>query len=144
SFIVVTFGWYTSAAIAMALGIAAVLGWLWTGTGRIPEKPCKDVGQGVVLPLYASGPRASGWWALCITMVGDMAAFLALLFGYFYYWTIHPAFPAAAQPQPQAFWLLLGLALLLGAWLAMLLARQVNAQGHGGALHAMLGLALAL
>jgi cytochrome c oxidase subunit I+III len=144
AFIVVTFGWYASAAVAMALGIAAVLGWLWTGTGRIPEKDCKDVGQGVTLPLYASGPRATGWWALCITLVGDMAAFLALLFGYFYYWTIHAAFPAAGQPRPETFWLLLGLALLLAAWVAMLLARQVNARGPGWAIHGVLALALVL
>ena len=83
--------------IALRSGIgtlAAILWWLWTGTGEIPEKKTRDVGLGLRLPLYASGPASVGWWAMFITMVGDGTAFASLVFGYFFYWTIHPDFTA--------------------------------------------------
>ena len=59
---------------------------------EIPEKTTKHVGHGLSLPLYASGPASVGWWAMFITMVGDGTAFASLIFGYFFYWTIHDGF----------------------------------------------------
>ena len=70
----------------------AVIYWLWTGTGEIPEKDEKDIGRGISLPLYASGVKSAGWWAMFITMTGDGTAFASLVFGYFFFWTIHRGF----------------------------------------------------
>jgi len=79
--------------VALLSGVATLATrWLWTGTGEIPEKKTKDVGLGLRLPLYASGPDSVGWWAM--TMVGDGTAFASLVFGYFFYCTIHPDFTA--------------------------------------------------
>ncbi|TIP94967.1 MAG: cytochrome ubiquinol oxidase subunit I, partial [Mesorhizobium sp.] len=89
--------------------------WLWTGTGEIPEKPEKDVGLGLSLPLYASGPDSVGWWAMFITMVGDGTAFASLVFGYFFYWTIHADFTAGIA-GPDAIWSLLAAILFAAAW----------------------------
>ena len=91
-FIFSTFHWWTASAVSGVLALAAIVAWLWTGTARIPEKPEKAVGLGVVLPLYASGPHSVGWWAMFITMLGIMSAFLSLVFGYFFYWTSRPTF----------------------------------------------------
>ena len=88
-------GWRRSAACWRS---ARSSYWLWTGTARIPEKEEKDVGLGLTLPLYASGPASVGWWAMFITMLGDVTAFVCLVFGYFFYWTIHDDFP----PEPVA------------------------------------------
>ena len=53
-----------------------------------------------------------------ITMLGDMTAFLSLVFGYFFYWTVHADFPPDADtPGPGLLWPLLAPALLLAAWL---------------------------
>ena len=68
------------------------------------------------LPLYASGPASVGWWAMFITMVGDGTAFASLVFGYFFYWTIHRRFHRRA----------------IRAGLAM-------ADDRGGAVHRRLG-----
>ena len=92
-FIFSTFHWWWLAAISGVLALGAVVVWLWTGTAFIPEKEAKDVGLGLRLPLYASGPASVGWWAMRITMLGDITAFVALVFGYFFYWTIHADFP---------------------------------------------------
>src|SRR3546814_17699035 len=71
--------------------VAAILAWLWVGTAEIPEKAEKAVGLGLTLPLYASGPAGVGWWAMFITLLGDATAFAGLVFGYFFFWTIHDA-----------------------------------------------------
>ena len=86
----------------LALGV--ILFWLWTGTATIPEKEEKDVGLGLTLPLYASGPASVGWWAMFITMLADMTAFVCLVFGYFFFWTIHDDFPPKPSPGPGVDW----------------------------------------
>jgi cytochrome c oxidase subunit I+III len=125
---------------AIASGILAlvfVLVWLWTGTSAIPEKATKDVGLGTVLPLYASGPASVGWWAMCITMLGDMAAFTSLVFGYFFYWTSRPDFLAAAT-GPGTTWPLLALTLGILSWASTLVARRANHRESAVVFHAAL------
>src|SRR5690606_13781451 len=74
-----------------------------------------------------------------ITMIGDMAAFASLVFGYFFFWTVHDDFPPGADAGPGVFWPSLALALGVGAWGATLLARRLNARAGGAAFHAALG-----
>src|SRR5690606_14859259 len=62
----------------------------------------------------------------------DMAAFAGLVFGYFFYWSVHAQFPPAGVDGPGLAWPLLGLALVLAAWALMLLARRCN-RGSGAA-----------
>jgi cytochrome c oxidase subunit I+III len=144
AFIFPTFHMYAEGLVSGALAIGAILAWLWTGTAVIPEKPEKDVGLGLRLPIYMSGSRSVGWWAMFITMLGDMTAFLSLVFGYFFYWTVHADFPPQASPGPGLAWPLLGLALLLGSWLSTLLARGWNGRGHVQAMRVALVAAVAL
>jgi cytochrome c oxidase subunit I+III len=144
AFIFPTFHMYAAGLVSAALAICAILAWLWTGTAVVPEKPEKDVGLGLRLPLYMSGPRSVGWWAMFITMLGDMTAFLSLVFAYFFYWTVRPDFPPEASPGLGLVWPLLGLALLLGAWLLTLAARIVNGRGDALAMRAALAAAAVL
>ena len=113
--------------------LATILCWLWTGTAQIPEAPEKDVGMGRSLPLYMSGPASVGWWAMFITMVGDGTAFASLVFGYFFYWTIHPDFTAGLT-GPGWQWPLLAMGLFMAAWAVMLGARRLNAGGAIGSM----------
>ena len=89
-----------------------------------------DVGRGLTLPLYASGPRSVGWWAMCITMVGDATAFISLVFGYFFYWTIHAEFPPPEATGPGLAWPATAAATGLAAWAAVLAARHANRTGR--------------
>lgn len=61
AFIALTFHWWIATALAAIICFCAIIYWLWTGTGEIPEKPEKDVGLGLSLPLYASGSDSVGW-----------------------------------------------------------------------------------
>jgi cytochrome c oxidase subunit I+III len=128
-FIALTFHWWILSVLCGAGALATILIWLWTGTGEIPEKPEKDIGLGVTLPLYVSGPDSVGWWAMFITMIGDGTAFGSLVFGYFFYWTIHADFTAAAA-GPGWTLPMLGLVLFVAAWTVMLIARWANGEGR--------------
>jgi cytochrome c oxidase subunit I+III len=122
------FKWWWWTAISAALLLGALVAWLWTGTALIPEKEDKDVGLGLKLPLYASGSQSVGWWAMFITMLADITAFVSLVFGYFFFWTIHRDFPPVPTQGPGVLWPSIALVLLLGAWLLTMLSRRLN---HG-------------
>jgi cytochrome c oxidase subunit I+III len=79
-----------------------------------------------------------------ITLVGDMTAFASLVFGYFFYWTIHADFPPESMPGPGLLWPALAGAALLGAWLLTLLARRWNAREARNAFRGALVGAVAL
>jgi cytochrome c oxidase subunit I+III len=137
-FIFSTFHWWWPAAISGVLALATILAWLWTGTALLPEKEQKDVGLGLTLPLYASGSKSVGWWAMFITMLGDMAAYASLVFGYFFYWTIHDDFPPDPSPGPGVLWPGAAAALLLGAWVLTVLAQHWNRHGRAAAFYSAL------
>jgi cytochrome c oxidase subunit I+III len=126
-FIAATFQWYATAVVSSLLALVTILVWLWTGTGEIPEKDEKDVGLGLTLPLYTSGRESPGWWAMFITMLGDFAAFVSLIFGYVFYWTLNDRFLAASAAGPGVLWPATGAILIVGAWLLTGIARPVLA-----------------
>ncbi|HMB91142.1 MAG TPA: cytochrome c oxidase subunit I, partial [Rhodothermales bacterium] len=127
-FIFTTFHLWWLALGSGMLALGFIIAWLWTGTAFVPEKKEKDVGLGLTLPLYGSGPKSVGWWAMFITMLGDMTAFAALVFGYFFYWTVHDDFPPDPAAGPGVFWPMTAAAFSLTAWALTLLARRWNHQ----------------
>ncbi|WP_314373271.1 cytochrome c oxidase subunit I [Sphingomonas paucimobilis] len=146
-FILTTYHLYLLAALGGVATLACVLWWLWD-TAEIPEKPEKPIGHGMHLSLYRSGPAAPGWWAMFITMMADATAYSGLVFGYYFYWTVHPDFgdgftgPGIAAPM-------IALAPSLASWALTLIAREVHARGGvmlarllliGGAAMAVAGL----
>lgn len=140
-FILGTFKLWLAAVLCGAGFTATVLWWLWADTARIPEEEEKDCGRGLRLPVYMSGNASVGWWAMFITMVGDMTAFFGLVFAYFFFWTVHPEFPPEGTRPPSFAWLTLGAALLGAAWALVAGALRWNGQARTG--RARLALALA-
>jgi cytochrome c oxidase subunit I+III len=134
--------WLALVSLVLALGVICF--WLWTGTAIIPEKDAKDVSLGLKLPLYVSGPTSVSWWAMCITMLADLTAFVCLIFGYFFFWTVRTDFPSDPTPGPGVFWPTIAAGLLLGAWSLMLGARHWNKQDHRVAFYTGLLLAAVL
>jgi cytochrome c oxidase subunit I+III len=143
-FIFGTYHVWSLAMISLALALVVILYWLWTGTALIPEKGEKDVGLGLRLPLYTSGPSSVGWWAMFITMLAVLTAFVCLVFGYFFFWTIHEDFPPDPSPGPGVFWPSTAAVLLLGAWALTLLARRWNRRDWSVGFYTGLLLAAAL
>jgi len=125
-FIFGTYHWWTLALVSLLVALGVIIYWVWTGTALIPEKEEKDVGLGLTLPLYVSGPQSVGWWAVFITMMAMMSAFMSLIFGYFFFWTVRNDFPPDPASGPGIFWPSLAAVLLLGGWAMTLLARRLN------------------
>jgi cytochrome c oxidase subunit I+III len=142
-FIFLTFHWWWLTLASGVLCLGGILYWLWTGTAIIPEKREKDVGLGLKLPIYVSGPKSVGWWAMFITMVGDGTAFGSLVFGYFFYWTIHEDFTNGIA-GPGVLWPVAAALLFTLAWVAMLLARRANAAASPAGLRGWLAASMAL
>jgi cytochrome c oxidase subunit I+III len=130
-FIFSTFHWWWLSLASTGLAILTIVKWLWTGTAEIPEKPAKEVGLGLTLPIYVSGPSSVGWWGMFITMLGDITAFISIVFGYFFYWTARPDFLPPDAAGPGVLWPAVALVLLLGAWLLTLLSRGSNRRDSG-------------
>lgn len=143
-FILGTFGFWKLAVASGAAGIAVIARWLWTGSALIPASAEKDVGLGLSLPLYVSGPDSVGWWAMFITMLAVATATVSLLFGYFFYWTVGDDFPPRGASGPGVFWPCLAAALLLGSWALTMLSRRLNRSGAASSLYAALTGAMAL
>jgi cytochrome c oxidase subunit I+III len=141
-FIFSTFHWWWLALASGVLALATILRWLWWGTGAIPEKPAKDIGLGATVPLYLSGPDSVGWWAMLITMLGDLTAFICLVFGYFFYWTSRPDFPPDPAPGPGVWWPGAALFLIAAAWSLTVLSRRWNRRDAGLRFHGALLLAV--
>ena len=138
-FILTTYHLYWAALVSGVATLAMILWWLWTGTAEIPEKPSKPIGHGMELPLYISGSSSPGWWAMFITMMADATAFSGLVFGYYFFWTVHEDFPPAALADaPGVFWPVVALAVGLAAWGLTFAAREVLARGNIGIARAML------
>jgi cytochrome c oxidase subunit I+III len=132
-FILATFGFYTAAMACGLLAGAAIIWWLWAGTSPIPEKTMKHVGRGVELPLYRAGSDSVGWWAMFITMIGDLTAFLGLVFAFFFFWTIHPVFPPPGADIPDLGLAALGMVLATLAWATVW---RTQSRHHGGSVAA--------
>ncbi len=139
-FIFTTYHLYWAALVSGVLTLAVTLRWLWT-TAEIPEKPLKPIGHGLELPLYISGPQAPGWWAMFITMMADATAFTGLVFGYYFFWTIHPEFPPPWADGPGLGWPMIALAITLASWVATIMARTMNKRGAALPTRRLLGAA---
>jgi cytochrome c oxidase subunit I+III len=135
-FIFPTFKMYQLMFASAIVALIVIVIWLWTGTGEIPEKSHKDVGRGVTLPLYASGSRAPGWWAMFITMTAIFTAFVCVVFGYGFYWSLREDF-IPDRARDQAAWAIGGLVAAVVAWLSTIAARRLNARDRPGAFHAL-------
>jgi cytochrome c oxidase subunit I+III len=55
-----------------------------------------------------------------------LSAFMSLIFGYFFFWTVRNDFPPNPAPGPGVFWPFIAAVLVLGAWALTLLARRWN------------------
>ena len=129
AFILPTFHLYTPAIVSGLLAVCAILYWLWTTTARPPEADMKDVGLGLRLPTYVSGPDSCGWWAIWITMLGDATAFSSIVFGFFFYWTSNTDFPPPDALHAGAGAVALSAAAFASGWVFTILARFTNRRG---------------
>jgi len=124
-FLLLTVQAYGPSLACLPLATLSVLRWLWD-TDRPARQQTVDVGAGIMLPTYVTGPSAHGWWAIVCVLVVCGMIFLMAVFGYLFVYGIHPGF----WTQPEERWwagpiaALYGAAALLTLYARRLLGRE--------------------
>jgi len=95
-FMLLTVQWTVAAFAFGALAVACVWAWLWQ-TDRDPGLRLAEVGEGVLIPVGASGRRSHSWWGSMILLVVDASIFAAFVFAH-----VHVALRAEVCPPPGA------------------------------------------
>ncbi|MCR0983726.1 cbb3-type cytochrome c oxidase subunit I [Roseomonas populi] len=127
-FLVLTVEWLVPAAAFAALALAAFLYWLWTGTDFGPIGEGRgNIGGGIVLPTYVTGPMSLSWWAMCGLMLVMGSCYACLIGTYLFLWLVNGdgMWPPAGIGLPVLERGGIALALYLGAGAVMLLARAL-------------------
>jgi heme/copper-type cytochrome/quinol oxidase subunit 3 len=100
------------ASLCGVIAVAALLHWGWQ-LDPPPLPGRADIGGGLRLPTYVSGPVSQAWWAMVVLMMVSASLYGCLLFSYLYLWLVSPqTWPAAL---PALAWPAAGAALLLGS-----------------------------
>jgi cytochrome c oxidase subunit I+III len=79
-----------------AFATLATLRWLWDTDRPVKEKSV-DIGAGIRVPTYVTGPSSHGWWAMIVLIVVMGMIFLMAIFSLLYlmgnqreYWVVPP------------------------------------------------------
>lgn len=114
------------------VAVGALLHWGWHLDPRPLPGPL-DVGGGLKLAAYMSGPRSQSWWAMGVLMLVSGSLYGCAVFSYLYLWTVSPAVWPDASALPAAGFPLAESGLLVGSSLAVGLAnRRLGAGGIAG------------
>jgi cytochrome c oxidase subunit I+III len=113
--------------------IAMVVLWLWS-TDPGPSHPPVDIGGGIKLPVYVTGPLSHSWWAMVVLILVAASIFASLVFSYFFLWTVSPeVWPVSEEKLPAPWYPLAAALLLVGSSAALSCASRAlkSARTHG-------------
>lgn len=114
-FLLLTIKVVAPALICAVLAIVCFLVWAWE-LDKGPDKGPVDIGAGLKLPVYVTGPDGHGWWAMVVLMLVAGALYFSYLFSYFYIWTVAPdAWSAYAANLPEQQWPFVGALLFIAS-----------------------------
>ncbi|MBU1209980.1 MAG: cytochrome c oxidase subunit I [Alphaproteobacteria bacterium] len=104
-FLLLTVKIVVPAIVCGILAIVSVCVWVWE-LDPGPHKGHVDIGAGIKLASYMSGPSSHSWWAMVVLMLVAASLYLSYVFSYLYLWTVAPQVwaPAGAPALPAAAW----------------------------------------
>ena len=88
-FLLLTVQAYWPSAICGVLAVYCLMHWCWL-LDRPRIQPAVDVGAGIQLPTYVSGPSSHGWWAMLITLIVAGMVGTLLGFSHVFLWSRQP------------------------------------------------------
>jgi len=96
-FMLLTVKLVVAGVICGLVAVAAMLHWAWE-LDPAPLAAPIDVGGGLRLPAYMSGPQSQAWWAVVVLLLVSASLYGCAVFSYLYLWTVSPQiWPSAAQ-----------------------------------------------
>jgi cytochrome c oxidase subunit I+III len=136
-FLLLTVKLVVPALICGLLALVMILWWMW-GSDPGPNHAPVDIGGGITVPVYVTGPASHTWWAMVALLLVAGMLFASLLFSYLYLWTVSPqVWPAHGETLPPPMFPLLCAALLSASSGAIAYAsralRATRATGRRGA-----------
>jgi cytochrome c oxidase subunit I+III len=135
-FLILTIQAYAAAVISGVLAIYCIMRWCWFLDAPHARKTT-EIGAGIRVPNYVSGPSSHGWWAMVIVLiVGGMVCLLAG-FSYVFLWSRRPDLWQAPPPISS---LLVSVGLLAVAGVCALAAPRAVRMARDGAVSVATGL----
>ncbi|MDC7785047.1 cytochrome c oxidase subunit I [Rhodoplanes sp. TEM] len=135
-FILLTVKLVIPAIVCAVIAVGMVIWWLWD-TDPGPAQATVDIGGGIRLPTYVTGPMSHSWWAMVVLLMVAGTLYACLLFSYLFLWTVSPDVWPKPDALPELPWPLLPAVLYAASSLAVVLAsrslRRVPAGGAGAA-----------
>ena len=90
-FVLLTIKATQPALFSGVIAIGCVIRWLWETDRPITPQEV-DVGAGIMMSTYATGPRTHGWWAMMVLLTVIGMIWLMTLFGYAFNFGVQPQF----------------------------------------------------
>jgi cytochrome c oxidase subunit I+III len=124
---------YIPSAICGVLAVASVIWWLWGSDPGHSRPAVADVGGGVRLPTYVTGPVSHSYWAMIILELVAGTFFACLVFTYLFLWLVSPQYwPQGGVGLPSPGWPLGALLLYgLGSAAFIFAGRRLRATATG-------------
>src|SRR5690606_10869076 len=133
-FLLLTVQLYWPAVISGLIAIASIFRWVWSLD--LPMKqPDADIGAGIRVPTYRSGPGSHGWWAMVVLLVVLGMIFGMLVFSYLYMWSQRTHLFLPVEDTTVLTW---GTLVLVGAFIAAAAAWLLRGRSPAGAVVAIL------
>ena len=132
-FLLLTVKLVTPAIVAGVLAVFFVLRWMWdTDPG---PKGMVEIGGGLKLPTYVTGPSSHSWWAMVVLMLVAGTSFACLAFTYLFLWTTRPEqFPPPGLIVPElSLAAISGVLYAISAVIILASSRRLRRVPHGGA-----------
>jgi cytochrome c oxidase subunit I+III len=99
-FLLLTFKLVALALAAAVIAIAGMLHWAWH-LDPGPDHPPVDIGGGIRLNVYQTGPQSQSWWAMGVLILVGGSVFGCAAFSYLFLWTVSPEVWPAADALPN-------------------------------------------
>jgi len=87
-FMLLTVKLVTLAVASGLLAVGMILIWMWQSDPK--PLPRAEIGHGIKVPTYVSGPLSHSWWAMVVLLLVAASLYLAYVFSYLYLWTVSP------------------------------------------------------
>jgi len=142
-FLLLTVKLVAPALVCGAIATAAVVAWLWS-LDPGPSHPPVDVGGGLRLPVYMTGPSSQSWWAMIVLVLVSASTFASAAFSYLFLWTVSPEAWAEARSMPPAAYAVIAAAALLASSACVAYAARALHDNARTAACVMLALAVTL
>jgi cytochrome c oxidase subunit I+III len=106
--------------------------------------PRAEIGHGIKVSTYLSGPRSHSWWAMVVLLVVAGSLYLSFVFSYLFLWTVSPQVWPKPGQMPPSWWPILAATLLAASSGLILLAGRFLPSRNGVAFIGAIAVAVLL